>query len=59
MKDQERLIKALSDSIRKKNSLLQMGINQRDDFLDSIFNPTMKPLKEISKKTRQPVGKRS
>lgn len=53
MKDQESLIKeiiALSDSITKKNRLLQMGINERDDFLESTFNPTMKPLKEISKK---------
>lgn len=53
MKDQERLIKeikVLSDSIRKKNRRLKMGISQRDDFIESTFNPIIKPLKEISKK---------
>lgn len=60
MKDQERLIKeikVLSDSIRKKNRLLKMGISQRDDFLESTFNPIIKPLKEISQKLINPSDK--
>lgn len=53
MKKQERLvkeIKRLSDSIKKKNISLKMGINQKSDFLESTFKPIVQPLKDISRK---------
>lgn len=53
MKEQERLIKeikGLSDSIRKKNRKLKMGISEREKFIESTFKPVIQPLKEISHK---------
>jgi hypothetical protein len=57
MVDQEDLIekiKFLSDSIRKKSRDLKAGIQERDRYLQTTFEPVVKPLKEMSEniKTR-------
>ena len=53
MANQEKLIKeikSLSDSIRRKNRALRMGISERDRFLETTFKPVVDPLKEMSQK---------
>lgn len=51
MADQEYLvkeIKSLSDSIRKKNRALKLGIRERESFIENTFKPIVTPLKKIS-----------
>lgn len=53
MTSQEKLIKeikSLSDSIRKKNRALRLGISERDKFLETTFKPVIDPLKQVSRK---------
>lgn len=50
MDEQERLvkeIKSLSDSIRRKNRALRLGISERDKYLETTFKPVVGPLKEM------------
>lgn len=51
MGSQEKLvkeIKSLSDSIRRKNRALRLGINERDKYLETTFKPIIEPIKELS-----------
>lgn len=51
MVDQETLVKEineLSESIRKKNRALKMGISEREKYLESTFEPIITPLKKLS-----------
>jgi hypothetical protein len=53
MSSQEKLIKEiklLSDSIRRKNRALRLGISERDKYLETTFKPVIEPLKEVSLK---------
>lgn len=53
MTSQEKLIKeikSLSDSIRRKNRALRLGISERDRFLETTFKPVIDPLKQVSQK---------
>lgn len=53
MVGQEKLIqeiKLLSDSIRRKNRALRLGISDRDKFLETTFKPVIDPLREVSQK---------
>jgi len=45
-----KVIKSLSDSIRRKNRALRLGISERDKFLETTFKPVIDPLKEVSQK---------
>lgn len=57
MGEQERLLKeinALSDSIRKKNRALRMGISEREKYLETTFKPVIQPLKELVQGVSQP-----
>lgn len=50
MSKQEKLItaiKALSDSIREKQRALKSDISRRDEYLQTTFQPVIKPLKEV------------
>lgn len=51
MVDEEYLIKeikSLSDSIRKKNQALKLGIRERENFIENTFKPIVTPLKDLS-----------
>lgn len=43
-------IKTLSDSIRRKNRALKLGISERENFIEATFKPVVAPLKELSEK---------
>lgn len=50
MSEQERLLKEinlLSNSIRRKNRALRLGINERDKYLETTFKPVVDPIKEM------------
>lgn len=56
MNEQERLLKEitfLSDSIRKKNRALRLGISERDKYLETTFRPVIEPLKEMSQTVKK------
>jgi hypothetical protein len=58
MNNQEKLlkqIKSLSDSIRQKSRALKMGINEREQFLESTFKPVTDPLKKLVQTSKQPT----
>lgn len=58
MGSQEKLvkeIKSLSDSIRRKNRALRLGINERDKYLETTFKPIIVPIKELSQKIPKTV----
>lgn len=58
MVNQEKLlkqIKSLSDSIRRKSRALKLGINEREQFLETTFKPIVTPLKQLTKRLDTPA----
>lgn len=58
MENQEKLlkqIKSLSDSIRRKSRALKIGINEREQYLESTFKPVTAPLKQLVKSIQKPA----
>ena len=46
-------IKAISDSIRKKNQALKVGLTARNRFLEETFKPIVDPLNKLNETIKQ------